>query len=157
DVYVHSRDGRLYHADLQKRTLQVAFEGAPFLSAALVAGVPDANNGTLHRLAVRTADTVLVLDERGGGLRRYPIPESLRGEEIKFAETTTNGAVMYTNTPEDFFTSEVEYRICRLDSAGRSWQAMTVLPFLDSDRIILTAAGFLMPSPVGLAGSVATL
>ncbi|HZV06270.1 MAG TPA: hypothetical protein VE999_14420 [Gemmataceae bacterium] len=157
DVYVHSRDGKLYHADLQKRTIHVAFDRSPFISAALTAGVFDAVHGLPYRPAVRTADAVLVLDEHGGMLKRFPIPASLRERDINFAETSTGGAVMYAETPEDLFTSEVEYHICRLDSEGRSWEATTVLPFLDSDRFILTAAGFVIPSPLGLAGTVGTL
>jgi hypothetical protein len=157
DVYVHGPDGKLYHADLQKRTIHVAFDRSPFVSAALTAGVFDAAHGLPYRPAVRTSDAVLVLDEQGGMLKRFPIPDSLRERDINFAETSTGGAVMYTSTPEDLFASEVEYHICRLDSEGRSWEATTVLPFLDSDRFILMSAGLVIPSPLGLAGTVGTL
>lgn len=157
DVYVHSRDGKLYHADLQKRAIQVAFDHSPILSAALAAGVLDAVHGMPFRPAVRTADDVLVLDEQGRMLNRYPIPQSLRGQDINFAQASTGGAVMYANTPQDLFVSEVEYHICRLDSDGRSWEATTVLPFLDSDRFLLLSAGVVILSPLGLAGTVASL
>jgi hypothetical protein len=157
DVYVHGRDGRLYHADLQNRTFQVAFDRSPALSAALATGVLDAVHGMPFRPAVRTADEVLVLDEQGTMLKRYPIPQSLRGQDINFAQTSTGGAVMYANSPQDLLASEVEYHICRLDSTGRSWETTTVLPFLDSDRFILLSGGFVIPSPLGLAGLVASL
>jgi hypothetical protein len=156
DVYVLGREGKLYHVDLQKRTLQVAFDSSPVLSAALTAGQPDAIRGTPYRPTVRTEDAVLVLDERGTELKRYPIPESLRGREINFSETSTDEAVLYASSPEDFLATEVTYHICRVDSAGRCRQATTVLPFL-STRRVLPLAGVVMPSPLVLAGMVAYL
>jgi hypothetical protein len=154
DVYVLGGDARLYHVDLQQRVIQVAFDRSPVVSAALTAGQPDAIHGTPYRLAVRTEDAVLVLDARGGVLKRYPIPESLRGHEINFGETNAGEAVMYTNSPQDILASEVEYRICRVDSTGRCWQATTVLPFLGYGRAI-PLAGLVIPSPLVLAGTVA--
>jgi hypothetical protein len=156
DVYIHDRDGKLYHADLQKRTMQVAFDSATVLSAALTAGVPDAVHGTPYRPTIRTEDAVLLLDEHGEVLKHYPIPASLRGQDIHYSETNTGEAVMYGNSPEDILASEVEYRICQVDSAGRCRQTATVLPFIGMERLI-PMAGLVIPSPLGLAGTVASV
>lgn len=156
DVYVLGRDGKLYHADLQKRTIQVAFDSSPVLSAALTAGVPDAVHGTPHQPTVRTEDAVLVLDERGGVRKQYPIPECLRGRDIHFGETHTGETVMYSNSPEDILASEVEYRICRVDAAGHCRQTTTVLPFVGMEWSV-PWAGVVVPSPLGLAGTVAAV
>jgi hypothetical protein len=153
DVYVLGRDGKLYHADLQKRTIQIAFSRSPILSAMLAGGLPDAIHGTPYRPAVRTEDAVLILDERGEVLKRYPIPDSLRGLDISFGETNTSGAVMCWKSPEDIFASEVQYRICRMDEDGKSQEWATTLPFVETGRLI-PLAGLVIPSPVGLAGAV---
>ncbi|HTU94046.1 MAG TPA: hypothetical protein VMF69_28455 [Gemmataceae bacterium] len=156
DVYVLGCDGKLYHADLQRRTIEVAFDRSPVLSTVLIGGQHDAVHGTPCRPAVRTVDAVLILDERGEVLKRYPIPESLRGHEISFAETSTEKAVMYANSPEDFLAPEVEYRICLVDSAGNYQQVTTTLPFLGVKRV-LPLAGLVIPSPLVLGGTVALL
>jgi hypothetical protein len=156
DVYVLGRDGKLYHADLQKRTIQIAFDGPPVLSATLTAGLPDAVHGTPYRPAVRTEDAVLLLDEHGRVLKRFPVPESLRGLEISFGETNNGEAVMYANSPEDILASEVEYRICRVDPSGRCRETTTVLPFVGTGRFV-PLAGLVVPSPLGLAGTVAAV
>lgn len=63
DVYVPGRDGKLYHADLQKRTIQIVFDLPPIFSAALASGQPDAIHGTPYRPAIRTEEAVLILDQ----------------------------------------------------------------------------------------------
>ena len=156
DVYVFGRDGKLYHADLQKRTIEVAFDRSRVHSAALASGLPDAVHGTPSRPAVRTEDAVLVLDERGEVLKRYPIPDYLRGLDISFGETSTGGAVMYWNSPQDIFAWEVQYRICRVDADGGCQEWATTLPFVGTGRL-LPLAGVVMPSPVGLCGAVMAL
>ena len=156
DVYVLGRDGKLYHADLQKRTVRIAFDRLPVLSAALTSGLPDAVHGTSHRPAVRTEDAVLVLDERGEVRKRYPIPDSLRGLDISFGETSTGEAVMYWNSSDDILVPEVQYRICRVDANGRCQEWATTLPFVGIERLI-PLAGLAMPSPVGLTGAVMTM
>jgi hypothetical protein len=153
DVYILGRDGKLYHADLQKRTIQIAFDRSPVLSAALASGQPDAVHGTPSRPAVRTEDAVLILDERGEVLKRYPLPDSLRGLDISFGETSTGGAVMYWNSPQDILAPEVQYRICRMDADGGCQEWATTLPFVGTGRLI-PLAGLVIPSPVGLTGTV---
>lgn len=154
DVYVLGRDARLYHVDLQKRIIHVAFDSAPVLSAVLTAGVPDGIRGTPFRPTVRTEDAVLILDERGQVRKRYPIPQQLRGQDLSFGETSSGEAVMYANSPEDILAMQVEYHICRVDPSGRCWQTTTVLPFAGVKRLV-PMAGFVIPSPVFLAGIVA--
>src|SRR5262249_36942106 len=87
DVYVLVRDGKVYHADLHTRTVDVIVDDPELRSAALVMGVADPVRGTPFYLAVRSAGTVSVVDERGGLLKRYPIPPALRERTFSFALT----------------------------------------------------------------------
>jgi hypothetical protein len=98
-------------------------------SAALFAGVPDRVRGTPHRLAVRTEGEVLVLDEHGRVLRRYPIPPALRGRNFSFAETSTGEAVLHRQAPPaDVQATEVEHRVYHVARDGRCREAATWLP-----------------------------
>src|SRR5262249_6738785 len=128
DVYVLGRDGKVYHADLQNRAVEVVWNGSPVQSAALVPGAHDPQRGTPFHLAVRTADSVAVLDEHGGGLQAYAIPEVLRGREFAFADTGIGEAVMYRHSPFDSLASEVEYKICWVGAEGRCRTAAVTLP-----------------------------
>ena len=128
DVYVVGHDHRIYHADLQKRTVHVALEDPRLCSAALVLGVTDPVQGTPHRLVARIEDAVLVLDDRGQILKRYPIPESLRSMEIHFAETTAGEALMLWTSPFDELATEVDYRIYWVTPNGRFRQTEITLP-----------------------------
>jgi hypothetical protein len=154
DVYVLGRDGKIYHADLHARTLQVALDEPGLRSAALVAGVADPVRGTPHRLAARTDDAVLVLDERGGMLQRYPIPEALRGGDVTFAETSGGEALMYWNSPFDNLATEVEYRICRVAPDGRCREAGVTLPWPGPMRSLRVFGGVVVPAPLVLGGLV---
>lgn len=156
DVYILGREAKLYHVDLQKRIIRIAFDKTPVLSTSLIAGLPDAIHGTPYRPAVRTVDAILVLDERGSELKRYPIPEPLRTQDISFGETTTGEAVMYANNPEDLLATEIDYQIYRVDSTGRHQHTSTVLPFLGFKRWC-PLTGLVVPSPLALAGGVAWL
>jgi hypothetical protein len=154
DVYVLGRDGKIYHADLQNRTVHIALEEPGLRSAALVAGPPDPVRGTPFRPAARTDDTVLVLDEHGQPLQRYPIPEALRGRDISFAETTTGEALMYWNSPFDGLATEIEYRIFRVAPDGHSQAAQVTLPSPGALRPYRLSGALVVPVPGVLGGLV---
>jgi hypothetical protein len=154
DVYVLGRDGKLYHADLHARTVQVALDEPRLRSAALFVGVHDPVRGTPHRLAARTDDAVLVLDERGGLLRRYPIPEALRGRDLSFAETTAGEALLYASSPLDGLATEVDYHLCWVAPGGRCREARVALAWSGSLRAMQTLGGAVVPCPVVLGGLV---
>jgi len=157
DVYVVGHDSKIYHADLHSRTVQVALDKPRLRSAALVAGMPEPVLGTPYRLAARTDDTVLVLDERGRVRKRYPIPELLRGQELAFAETTAGEALLYSHKPPGMLDTEVEYRIYWIAPAGRSREARVTLPWHDGMRPLRTFGGMVMPAPVVVGSFVAFL
>jgi hypothetical protein len=155
DVYVLGRGGKVYHADLQNRTLEVILDEPGLRSAAAVLGVQDAERGTPHRLAVRTEDTVLVLDERGGLLKRCPVPASMRGRDFNYAETRAGEAVLYWGGPFDPLVPEVEHRIAWVAADGRSREAGVTLPYpgMRSAPALVSAV---FPSPLALGGYLAT-
>lgn len=154
DVYILGSNGKLYHADLKSRTVSVAFAEDKVLSATLAAGLPHPVHGSPYQPVVRTEDAAFVLDQRGQTLRRFTIPESLRGGEIRFAETEGGGAVLYWSSPEDFLASWVSYRICSVDTSGRVSQVEATLPYPGIAKFKSLVA-FVLPSPAGLIGTVA--
>jgi hypothetical protein len=155
DVYVFGRDGQLYHADLRHRTLRVILDQLHLRSAALVAGVPDPVRGTSWRLAVRTDDAVLLLDEADHVSRQYLIPDELRGQGFTFAETTTGEAVMFWNSPFDELATNVEYRIWWVDENGRCREARTGLSAPGNLRPTQVFGAAVAPAPLVLGGFVA--
>jgi hypothetical protein len=153
DVYVVGRDHKIYHAGLHNRTVHVALDEPRLRSAALAAGVNDPVRGTPYRLAARTDDAVMVLDERGGLLQRYPIPETLRGRDLTFAETTTGEALLYWKSPDDFLATEADYRIAWVAPDGRSREAAGTLR-AGGGVPLQVFAGVMVPSPLVLGGYV---
>jgi hypothetical protein len=156
DVYVLGRGGKIYHADLQARTLDVALDRPGLRSAALVAGPADPVRGTPHHLAARTEDAILLLDERGRELQSYALPEALRGRDVTFGETTSSEALVYWSSPPDGLATEVEYRIWWLSSGGGSREARVTLPWADPMRPLQVLSGVVVPCPVVLDVLVGT-
>lgn len=154
DVYVLSRGGKIYHVDLQKRTLRLALEEPHLCSAALVLGVSDPVRGNPYRLVARTDDAVLILDEQGQLLKRYAIPEGLRGQDIHFAETTAGEALMYWNSPVDELATEVDYRIYWVAANGSFREAAITLPWDGEVRQLRTLGAAVVPSPLVLGGLI---
>jgi hypothetical protein len=156
DVYVFGRGGRLYHADLPGRRVELVLDDPQLRSAALVAGVHDPAHGTPCHVAARTDEAVLVLDARGQLLRRYPIPETLRGRTFLFGETTAGEAVECWSSPNDEFATRFDHRICWARSDGQTREANVTLAARGGVRTLVLVGAGVVPSPVGLAGLVAT-
>jgi hypothetical protein len=157
DVFVLGRGGKIYHADLQNRSLHVAVDEPRLRSAALVAGPVDPVHGTPYHLAVRTDDAVTVHDERGQVRQRYPIPEALRRRDITFAETTTGEAVMFTHTPFDELAAHIDYHICWVSPTGRCREASVRLAGHGRPETVPLTYGVMLPAPLVLAGYVGAL
>ncbi len=156
DVYVLGRDGKIYHADLPERTVRVAREERDLCWGAIATGRYHEVRGTPSRLLVRTADTMLLCDERGEELSRYPIPDPLRGQEITFAETSTGEALLSWHSPIDFLAPEVEHRIFWISPDGRCREARVTLPRPSGPEIV-TFGGLVVPEPLVLGGMIVSL
>jgi hypothetical protein len=154
DVYVLGRDQRVYHADLNSRTVHVAFEDPRLRSVGLVFGPPDPARGTPYRLAVRMDDVVLVLDERGQRLAHYPIPEDLRERGFAFAETSTGDAVMDWNSPYDALATAIDHRVYRVSPDGCSREAAVSLRWGGTLRPMQVLGGLVVPAPLVLGACV---
>jgi hypothetical protein len=154
DVYVLGRGGKVYHADLQQRTVHVALDEPRLRSASLMFDFPDPVHGTPTRLAARTDEAILVLDVRGELLRRYPIPAALRDRPFSFGEATMGEAILTLSTPLDELATEVTYEICWLSPDGRCRTASTTLPYSGGLRGWAAVAGIALPSPAVLLGFI---
>jgi hypothetical protein len=152
DVYVLGRGGKLYHADLRTRTVELALDEPGLRSAAVVSGTHDPARGTPSHLAARVRDAVLVLDERGRVLRRYPLPEVVRDRGVTFGECTTGEAVAYWSSPDDDYGAEVRHRIFWVAPAGTTREAAVTLPRRGGLLLLRVLAGAALPTPVGQAG-----
>ncbi|HEY7314306.1 MAG TPA: hypothetical protein VH643_33450 [Gemmataceae bacterium] len=149
-VYVLGRDQKLYEADLRTRTVRIVLDEAGLRSVALVRDSLNPARASFYRLAARTDDAVLVLDEHGRELRRYPIPEMLRDRTIAVAETSGGEALMYWNSPEDLLTTQVEYRICWVRPDGRFRTSGRTLPYHNPFQSMQTLSAAVVPSPLAL-------
>jgi hypothetical protein len=149
-VYVFGRDQKLYEADLRKRTVRIVLDEPRLRSLALVRDSLNPARVSFHRLAARTDEAVIVLDERGQELRRYPIPEMLHGRTFTFAETSAGEALMHWNSPEDLLATEVEYRICWVRPDDCIREAGFTLLYHHPMRSIRTLSAAVVPSPLAL-------
>jgi hypothetical protein len=152
DIYVLSRDGKLYHADLQQRTIQV-ISASPWLrSAALIVSGSEAGQGPTFLVAARTQESIRVFDSHGKELRRYPVPEELRDRDLSVAETTRGEVLMRWHTPDDDLATSNEHRIALTGPAGpcRQWTtSLAKAPTLPVEGFALVA-----PSPLLLASYI---
>ncbi|HZY85304.1 MAG TPA: hypothetical protein VFE78_10770 [Gemmataceae bacterium] len=155
DVYVLGPGGKVYHADLQKRTLEVILDEPGLRSAAVVQGVLDTERGTPHYLAVRTDDAVLVLDERGSPLKRWPVPETMRDRDFNYAESRAGEAVLIWSGPFDPLVPQVEHRVAWVATDGRCREAGVSLPYPGA-RSLPVLEGVVFPSPLALGGYLAS-
>jgi hypothetical protein len=157
DVYVLGRAGELYHADLQNRSIQIIRANAPIRSAALLSGVSDPVLGTLHRLAIRTDDSLSLMDEKGQVLRRFPIPEPARERTLSIAETSLGEVVMYWEDKRERSTGKVDHWIYWVSPDGVRREAQIALTSDGPDGVIVSSkdAGIVLPSPLLLGGLLA--
>jgi hypothetical protein len=155
DVYILGRDNKIYHTDLHERTVHVALDEPRMRSAMIVPGPVDKVRGMSMYLAARIDDAVLLLDERGGVLRRYPIPESLRERTFNFQETTSGEALLYAKGPSDALAAEVDYHFCWAKPGGTYREASTTLRSPGWLRPYRTSGGIVVPAPLVLLGALA--
>jgi hypothetical protein len=155
DVYILGRDNKIYHADLHERTVHIALDEPRMRSAMIVPGPVDMVRGTFMYLAARIDDAVLLLDERGGLLRRYQIPESLRERTLNFQETTSGEALLYAKGPSDALVAEVEYRFCWARPGGEDRESSTTLRSPGWLRPYRASGGIVAPAPLVLLGALA--
>lgn len=156
DVFVLGGDDTLYHADLRSRTVE-RVKGLPAIrSVSLVHGLPDPVRGTPTHVAARTDADVLILDDRGAILKRYPVPDALRGRLFTFVETADGEGLMLANRKIDPLAAETEQSVFWVKPDGRFRVRGVTLPRARRGINMPVAGGVVTPSPVALAGTVAT-
>jgi hypothetical protein len=155
DVFVLGGDDALYHADLRSRTVERVKGLPPVRSASIVLGLPDLVRGTPTHVAARTDADVLILDDRGGILKRYPVPDALRGRLFTFVETADGEGLMLTKGKMDPLAAKTEQSVFWVKPDGRFRVSEVTLPRSRHGINMPVAGGVVTPSPVALAGTVA--
>jgi hypothetical protein len=154
DVYVVGADRRIYHVDLQRRTVRVAFDGPHLRSASLFAVAGEPIPSSTYHLAVRTEDSVIVLDENDRPTNRFAIPQSLRDRDLRFAVTAVGEALMYPEHHIDELEKDITHQIAWVSPDGRTREATVTLPLPGRDaRTVLY--GVQAPSPILIAAYIA--
>lgn len=153
DVYVLGRDGKLYHADLQERRVDVILEDSRLRSVSQSALSMVGARGVLFRLAARSDDCLLVLAVDGRPMARYLIPEALRNQDFTFAESKSGEAILHWSSPEDDLATEREHRIFWVKPDGRFRETAVTLAHNGELRPMQAYGGLTMPSPLGVCGS----
>ncbi len=150
DVYVFGRDGKLYHADLQQRSVHVVLEESRLRSVSKSVVSMAAARGVLFRLAARFDDAVLVMDVAGRPMARYPIPEALRNQDFMFAESKSGEAILHWSSPEDDLATEGEHRVFWVKPDGQFRETTVTLAQSGELRPMQVYGGMTMPSPLGV-------
>jgi hypothetical protein len=159
DIYIIGRFGKLYHADLRSRTMEVVLDDPHLRSALLLPDHYQSNptkRGALFRLAIRTEDELLVTDEHGKVLRRYPIPEAGRRHDLTVMETAAGEAIMSWKlwAHEATANAKFEHEICWVAPDGRHRETRIALR---SGMLVMSPPqmGIAFPSPLLLGGGIA--
>jgi hypothetical protein len=156
-VYVLGRDQKVYEVDLRKRTVRVLLDEPRLRCVALIGDRPGSERVGYHRLAARTDDEVLVLDENGRLLRRYPIPQALREKEFLFGETSAGEALMCWSSAGDFLARQIEHLIFWVRPDGHERSVSFTLPYHAPMRSMRASAAAVVPSPLALDVSICIL
>jgi hypothetical protein len=128
DVYVVGRDDRLYHVDLQERTVTAALSGVGVRGVGMILEPGQLEGVPRYRLAVRTADEMRILNARCREQARYPIPDSLHSSSFTFAETTLGEAVFHTTGKADGLDKTVDHAVWWVRPDGATRTARVTLP-----------------------------
>ncbi len=151
DIYIFGRDGRLYHADLRKRTVGPVLDGSVLRSVGLGNNYRDKFG---LQPIVRTDDAVLVLAPNGQVEKGFPIPPALRGRDLKFV-ATAGDCVMCWHSPRHSLATEVDYHIYWVAPNGSTREAQVTLPWIGEAVNQPILFGLEVPVPVVVLGSVA--
>jgi hypothetical protein len=160
DVFLVGRGGNFYHVDLRNRTVGVALHVPGLCSAETVDGMPDpideapqpdgiSPNIRRRRLAVRSTDSVLVLNLKGKEMKRFSIPVELRDKFFSFAETDQGEAVMQTSACKSATLSQ--HDIFWVPAHGEIRHASTMLTQKPGDLGPQYFVWTICPDPVGVA------
>ncbi|HEV8058255.1 MAG TPA: hypothetical protein VGP68_00150 [Gemmataceae bacterium] len=154
EIYVPCSDGKLYLADLQKRSVSIVYDGPPMRSAAPLLRSIDSRHREIWQVAIRTDEAVLVLDATGKIHNRFSIPESLTQEDFQFCVTKDGEAVIEWVHPEDSLTTTTPVRLFRVNADGRTNETPVTLTHNATGRRFQAYGGLIIPSPLVLAGTI---
>jgi hypothetical protein len=157
DTYVFGRDGKLYHADLRKRTIRVVLDGSTIRSVVLGARAPNDDHAIGIVPIIRTDDAVLILGDDDQVENRFAIPESLRGRDLMFVATTDGAAVMYWHSPKDSMATDIDYEINWVAPDGGTREAKVTLPWGGGSANQTVVLGVEAPIPAVVLGGAAFL
>jgi len=146
-VFILGRAGKLYHVDLQKRSVRVALNDEGLCAIAPFFGAPELSCLRVSHIAARTDDAVVVLGLDGKILDRYRIPEALHGKRMNFAETTAGEGLMHIRVPTET-EAVVEHQIYWVTRGGSIRKATVSLRETMDSEVLQRFAWAVLPSPI---------
>jgi hypothetical protein len=153
-VFIPTADAKILAVNLQKRTTAPVYEGAPPLGAAVFRSAVEPR--ALGRLAVRTADALLLLESSGEIRERIPIPDALQRENFGVAITKNKDALFDWTGPQDSLSSTRLIRLFRVRADGQITEDSISLATVPTSRRTQAYGGYVYPSTLLVAFVVCT-
>ncbi len=139
-VYIRSSDGRLYRADLRKRTISVVSGNLHVLAANFY--YP---GQSIERLALLTDHEVVLLDNHHRIVSRYELPPEAAGQPLYWSQISPGRSIAYWPAKRvPLGTKATEIVWC--DQSGRVTRRATATLYEHKDPPLSRA--FVLPSPL---------
>lgn len=151
-IYVPSEDGKLFVVDLPARSVALIYDALPFRSASLL--LETTSRGAFWRVALRTDESIQVIDAEGKVQHVFSIPDSLRDESFGIALTKEGDAIFQWASPSDSLATTTSVRLFRVSTDGRTSETDVNLASVATSRGVLAHGYLPYPAPAFLAGYV---
>jgi hypothetical protein len=156
-VFIPTSDGKLYLADIQKRSVTIVHEGEPLLSAARFNQPDDSLARVKSGIALRTETSIEVLDAIDGRfLRRFSIPNEFRTEDFMFGLTNNSEMVLeIADQYGDTLESSHNVRIVQVHANGTKEDHTVTLAQIAIGKRFQASGCLRVPAPFLLAAEIA--
>lgn len=107
-----------------------------------------------RRLAIRTSESIVVIDSTGKVLHHFPIPMSVENEDFGVAVTEKGEAMIEWTSPNDSLATSRQVRIFRVTATGQVSETPAVLATVATSRKTQVYGGFGYPSTAMTVGII---
>jgi hypothetical protein len=154
-IFVPTRDGKLYLADLHKRTVSLVYDAEAIRSAAGLNVPLPGSTRTKWEIALRTDQSVILLDGQGARVGQFSIPDAVRSDAFHFGITNSSEAVIESVQPSGSLSNSTTARLFHIHADKKVSETNLTLVNPAAGRHYQVYGGIETPSPVALAAIVA--